>query len=574
MPLILAALRDSVTGIEAAAREAGDLAKAADPDAVHMAKEIVARNLQIDPDILAEVLRSTYGDAMIRATGQAARQVEGGGAKLSASLSSFVRGYDWDSWKPGSPEIAASQLPGIRRQLDSAFKVSEGIAATTKDRIAHAIANGIATGASSYDVGRSIAEITGDRLRADMIAITETNRAYNAASLNTYRDAGISGWIWIAFSEACDKCLAKGGQSFGYQDPTPPAHPDCRCGVVADMKGFRYTGASKPSGSVSPTPARPTPSIPGVTPSVPVQKPAAPVVAPTVIAAPSASPFEPMAGTQVKFKSYAEVRRYFESKGMKVSSNVAEAKKKYNIGLDFFEEVVGGIEDAETKFGGIWDTMKNGTFKMPMATDGTVAFIQYYLTNPSVQNDFGIVANQLGKLWGHGGRKLVEEVMAQSGTASRSVRDTVYHEMEHVWQHKHNDFYVARIDATPKWRPGNNVLGAPVDIPPVIEAMREAGYIDANYEWNLALIREDVSSYACAKAVEFDAELSNILSTPARFDALSDEGKKRVIAYVEAVNRISGRTILKEEGDNGETVSTGCTFGNLAELIDEALHSR
>lgn len=561
-----------MTGIEAAAREAGDLAKAADPDAVHMAKEIVARNLQIDPDILAEVLRSTYGDAMIRATGQAARQVEGGGAKLSASLSSFVRGYDWDSWKPGSPEIAAARLPGIRRQLDSAFKVSEGIAATTKDRIAHAIANGIATGASSYDVGRSIAAITGDRLRADVIAITETNRAYNIASLDTYRDAGISGWIWIAFSEACDKCLAKGGQSFSYRDPVPPAHPDCRCGVVADMKGFRYTGASKPSGSVTPSPSsRPTPAIPGVTPSVPVSTPSAPVVAPTVIAAPGSSPFEPMAGTQVKFKSYAEVKRYFESKGMKVSSNVAAAKKKYNIGLDFFEEIVGGIEDADAKFGKIWDTMKGGKFEMPVLTDGTLAYIRYRPFSPARSNDFGIVANQLGKLWGSGGRAKLEEVMANSSTASRTLRDTVYHEMEHVWQHNNDDFYSSRVQATPSWWPGK-IPGQ--ETPKVIEAMKEAGYIRDDYEWNLALIREDVSTYAFDKAVEFDAELSNILSTPARFDALSEEGKKRVIAYVEAANRIMGRTILKEDGDDGETVSTGCTFGNLAELIEEALHSK
>ena len=554
-----------MTGIEAAAREAGDLAKAADPDAVHMAKEIVARNLQIDPDVLAEVLRSTYGDAMIRATGQAARQVEGGGAKLSASLASFVRGYDWDSWKPGSPEIAATQLPGIRRQLDLAYKISDGIASTTKDRIARAIANGIATGSSSYEVGRAIAEITGDRLRADVIAITETNRAYNAASLNTYRDAGLSGWIWIAYSEACDKCLSKGGQSFGYQDPVPPAHPDCRCGVVADMKGFRYTGASKPGGSVTPAPA-----VPGV-PSIPVQRPPAPVVAPTVIPAPGSSPFEPMAGTQVKFKTYADVKRYFESKGMKVSSNVANAKKQYGIGLDFFEEVVGGIEDAEAKFGGIWDTMKGGKFEMPEKTDGTLAYIKYFVNRPTTANDFGIAANRLGAIWGRGGRAELEKIMASSGTASRTLRDTVYHEMEHVWQHNNDDFYTARVRATPKWRPGaTDIYGQPIPTPPVIEAMKEAGYIDANYEWNLDAIRQDISNYATDKAIEFDAEVSAVLSTPARFDALSEEGKKRVIAYVEAANRIMGRTILKEDGD-GESVSTGCTFGDLAKLIDEAL---
>jgi Papain fold toxin 1, glutamine deamidase len=63
-----------------------------------------------------------------------------------------------------------------------------------------------------------------------MIAIPETNRAYNAASIDTYQAAGLTEWEWVAYDEACDECSSQeGNHSIG--DPYPPEHPNCRCGV-------------------------------------------------------------------------------------------------------------------------------------------------------------------------------------------------------------------------------------------------------------------------------------------------------------------------------------------------------
>lgn len=72
-------------------------------------------------------------------------------------------------------------------------------------------------------------------MRADTIAITETARSFNEGALDSYAAAGLPGWTWLAYEEACEECSDLDGESFTYGDETPPAHPDCRCTVLPDM---------------------------------------------------------------------------------------------------------------------------------------------------------------------------------------------------------------------------------------------------------------------------------------------------------------------------------------------------
>ena len=128
----------------------------------------------------------------------------------------------------GIPPIkVGTKLQSILTQADADAKAIQG---TTLSRIVDAITNGMASRASQSEISSSINSIINDPARADMIAITETNRAYNAATIDTYQAAGIMTWTWEAYEGACDICLSQEGEHV-MGDPYPPAHPLCRCTV-------------------------------------------------------------------------------------------------------------------------------------------------------------------------------------------------------------------------------------------------------------------------------------------------------------------------------------------------------
>ncbi|HUE15612.1 MAG TPA: phage minor head protein [Planctomycetaceae bacterium] len=108
------------------------------------------------------------------------------------------------------------------------------------------------------DEGESVEQLTkrvnavfdqASKSRARAIAQTETSRAVHAAQEDAAMHSGIvTGWKWLASSDACDVCLAiaaraptvKLGQPFAIigTNPTyakimyPPAHPHCNCTVT------------------------------------------------------------------------------------------------------------------------------------------------------------------------------------------------------------------------------------------------------------------------------------------------------------------------------------------------------
>lgn len=107
----------------------------------------------------------------------------------------------------------------------------KGINQTTMDRINTAIRTGMAQGSTARDIGTVVNAIINDPSRADIIAITETNRAYNAGAVDTYQQAGIQQFQWISYDGACPECLEQTGiHNLG--DDYPPEHPSCRCAIV------------------------------------------------------------------------------------------------------------------------------------------------------------------------------------------------------------------------------------------------------------------------------------------------------------------------------------------------------
>ena len=208
---ILAALGLGVKGIKGAIKQAIESVHVAgNPDAILSAVNLaVAQNVTLDPAPIAEALTNVIKDA-----GQLGNI--GGSAQVQ--------------------RIPLTKIgPGLQARLDNADAVARGIGDTSLTRIRTAIVDGIANGSSASDIADQINSVIADPYRADMIAITETNTAYNAAALDTYTEAGADGWDWLAYDDACEICLeGEAANPHPLDDtdiPSDSSHPNCRCTV-------------------------------------------------------------------------------------------------------------------------------------------------------------------------------------------------------------------------------------------------------------------------------------------------------------------------------------------------------
>ena len=123
---------------------------------------------------------------------------------------------------------------GLQDLLDKAGITINGINDTTMTRISDSLLLGINQGMSARDIGTAIDLIINDPSRADIIAVTETNRAYNASAVDTYQSAGIEQFDWLAYDGACAECLDQElANPHDITDDYPPEHPSCRCTVAA-----------------------------------------------------------------------------------------------------------------------------------------------------------------------------------------------------------------------------------------------------------------------------------------------------------------------------------------------------
>ena len=88
---------------------------------------------------------------------------------------------------------------------------------------------------SAASIKRLIRDEYGMKKRAaDRILVTESARAQSIAMAETFIDAGIEEYIWIAEPDACPECSELDGQVFKLGDgPMPPEpHPNCRCSTA------------------------------------------------------------------------------------------------------------------------------------------------------------------------------------------------------------------------------------------------------------------------------------------------------------------------------------------------------
>jgi SPP1 gp7 family putative phage head morphogenesis protein len=142
------------------------------------------------------------------------------------------------------------------------FKFADSIAKNSSKSIQTAIKNATEKGSTIKELradlkDRFVGGIS-DR-RADMIARTETIRAANEGARAAYKSAGVTTMRWVASTDACVYCqgldgkvvsvesnfLSQGDEfipdgatkalDLSYGDiPSPPAHPNCRCTIIAE----------------------------------------------------------------------------------------------------------------------------------------------------------------------------------------------------------------------------------------------------------------------------------------------------------------------------------------------------
>jgi hypothetical protein len=153
---------------------------------------------------------------------------------------------DWDAWKPGdrAAEMLVRQPNGLAKLIAKSRESTVGnMGKTTINRIGTLLADALGKGDTVTSLASALREgikqIANDPARAFTIANTEMNRAMSQSCLNSYADFGVEQVEWLGL-EACELCGANAdqgpvplGELFASGDDAPPAHPNCRCSIIA-----------------------------------------------------------------------------------------------------------------------------------------------------------------------------------------------------------------------------------------------------------------------------------------------------------------------------------------------------
>ncbi|HXN32796.1 MAG TPA: phage minor head protein [Polyangiaceae bacterium] len=114
----------------------------------------------------------------------------------------------------------------------------------TRDDIREAVAQALEDGDSAAELGETIEGLGAfSEARAEMIARTEIIRAHGQGQLAAMRDSGVverKAWSTAEDDDVSEECEANADQggidlddAFDSGDDAPPAHPNCRCALVA-----------------------------------------------------------------------------------------------------------------------------------------------------------------------------------------------------------------------------------------------------------------------------------------------------------------------------------------------------
>lgn len=213
-------------------REFGAVTRSMEPDGRAPLVGTFAHNLDLNDGDLHAVIQQLYADAWLAGGKDALSHGSAPGSAMAAA----VADVDWDTWTPGHPE-AADLLAGtgFDEMLAEAHIWLKEIDDTTRGEIAKALEAGLRAGDSIEAIAVRIEASLGDMARAQLIAVTEVNRAMSLASVATYQRNGVTQFDLLTAPGACPVCTAIAAANphpIADRSATPPVHPRCRCALA------------------------------------------------------------------------------------------------------------------------------------------------------------------------------------------------------------------------------------------------------------------------------------------------------------------------------------------------------
>jgi SPP1 gp7 family putative phage head morphogenesis protein len=140
-----------------------------------------------------------------------------------------------------------------------AYSCATSVNSTISSAIRSTILSGMEQGSSVTEIRNGIEAIFDDRIRAEMIARTESIRASNYGAIESYRQSGVveyKEWLITDDDRTCELCSAMNGLkisingnynakaeelgiNLSYGDiEAPPLHPQCRCCLIPGVIEF------------------------------------------------------------------------------------------------------------------------------------------------------------------------------------------------------------------------------------------------------------------------------------------------------------------------------------------------
>ena len=127
---------------------------------------------------------------------------------------------------PTNPNVLKALNVNVINDIDT-------LSTDAKQRITRALIDGTTNGEGAVDLANRVQDVVDMPMyRAEMIARTETMKAFNDVAQDQYAKYGVTQVQWLATNDEreCEECAAHDGQTYSLDAaPDIPAHPNCRC---------------------------------------------------------------------------------------------------------------------------------------------------------------------------------------------------------------------------------------------------------------------------------------------------------------------------------------------------------